>query len=791
MRAQADVHAPAAKVRASSGGVLGRFVSTAQRPFTVTGDLRSRSVADLTVTDTLGTWPQSEGSLASGTDYLTDSSLIVDRSDDADVRACTSAANDCTLRGAINLLNDGHMTGTTITFAPTITKVSLSSSLPIIGPGASHNAIAGSNGVPRIDGAALTTGNIFTLNASEFSLTGLSIVNGPASDVDVYVVGGSHNVIANNYLGTLPPSSSITNCTPSLASGAITRTAGVGVVVASGVVGSSATGDGALYITHNTIGCHPETGVYLYGSDYVRIGEDVNGLAAGNYIGVNASGVAISNTFEGVAIAALGTDGAQGNIVRGNVIKNNRPGVWLYGTGTNNSSSTTLNHIVGNQIANNMEAGVLLKEGAYLNAIGGDQDADRNLIYGNSQDGIALYNSSSNGILGNYIGSVAGGNPNGRNGILIDGGDSNLIGSMYAQPVALERGNVLSGNWGDGVQLINGAAGTLLTRNFIGTNISGTAAVPNRLSGVSLMIGAHHNTLGANLKRNLIAGNGGAGVYISDITTTNNLLDYNDIGLNSTPPAGLSAAVIDRAAASGGGGSWLAIPNGGGGVNLLGGTHHNVITDSTFLAANQGSGLYIADGSHDNVFYNVAVFSNTLYGVILDGSGTSNNTFTASSFTQNGYDGIGERNGATDNRWSRIMTAQNGGLCIDKNVTSDFSNTLTLPVPTITSVLRAGGVITVSGTASSTVSNLGNSNTSKVEVYTVWPNASGFGEGLNYLGVTTADSAGHWQIAVPIVPGGCYTAFETNTGGSGHDSWNYSSEFGSNSCRTFLSAIMK
>jgi hypothetical protein len=88
------------------------------------------------------------------------------------------------------------------------------------------------------------------------------------------------------------------------------------------------------------------------------------------------------------------------------------------------------------------------------------------------------------------------------------------------------------------------------------------------------------------------------------------------------------------------------------------------------------------------------------------------------------------------------------------------------------------GQITVSGTA--TPAGL---HAAQVEVYTVSPDPSGFGEGKIYLGTANVDNAGHWTLSFPGAEPGCYTAFQ------GIKNWGgivTSSEFGPSSCQVFL-----
>jgi hypothetical protein len=106
----------------------------------------------------------------------------VDRTDDATVGACTSAANDCTLRGAIAVTNSTP-DADIINFTPDLTIISLttaeltiSSDLSIQGPGAGLLKISRSSaqGTPLF--------RIFNVTAGSVTLADLTITNGNTND---------------------------------------------------------------------------------------------------------------------------------------------------------------------------------------------------------------------------------------------------------------------------------------------------------------------------------------------------------------------------------------------------------------------------------------------------------------------------------------------------------------------------------------------------------------------------------------------------------------------------------
>ena len=211
----------------------------------------------------------------------------------------------------------------------------------------------------------------------------------------------------------------------------------------------------------------------------IEVGSASN-LVAGNFIGTTAAGNApLGDTF------GISLDGsAQSNVLSNNVVAGNHDdGIDIYGPD---------NLLVGNFIGTNAQSAAnlgndgdgiqLFSSTAYSNTIGGLTVADRNIISGNiGGSGIELNSSATTGNLveGNFIGTNVAGTAalgNSSGGIAIDGESvGNTIGGSAAG-----AGNLISGNISYGVYV---SSNNLIAGNFIGTDSSGTIAVPNTQGG--------------------------------------------------------------------------------------------------------------------------------------------------------------------------------------------------------------------------------------------------------------------------------------------------------------------
>src|SRR5439155_26539513 len=86
-----------------------------------------------------------------------------------------------------------------------------------------------------------------------------------------------------------------------------------------------------------------------------------------------------------------------------------------------------------------------------------------------------------------------------------------------------------------------GTTANIVEGNYIGTEVTGTAALPND-TGVVIVQGANVNTIGGTTpaKRNLISGNTNDGVFLRDCNTFGNVIEGNYVGTKVTGAAALA-----------------------------------------------------------------------------------------------------------------------------------------------------------------------------------------------------------------------------------------------------------
>ena len=315
--------------------------------------------------------------------------------------------------------------------------------------------------------------------------------------------------------------------------------------------------------------------------------------------------------------------------------------------------------------------GIDLGSGSGPTTVGGTTSADRNLVSGNASDGIIIWASDNNVIIGNYIGTDVTGNasrPNDADGIAMG---STSAGNTIGQPGS---GNVLSGNGNDGFENDATGANNTVQANHIGLGADGTTLVANSRHGVVLYNGANNTMIGGNGagEGNVISGNGQSGVIIdgnANPATTANVIAGNLIGTDATGSLdrGNGTYGIHFFAGAAGntvGGSTAAHGNvisgngsGEGGIYITGTTtsgnivrnnHVGVNETGTAAIANNLHGVWVNEAPNTQILDNL-ISGNNVHGVYVYGVGATGTQIlrnsigtngAESAIVPNGFDGI-------------------------------------------------------------------------------------------------------------------------------------------------------
>ncbi len=334
---------------------------------------------------------------------------------------------------------------------------------------------------------------------------------------------------------------------------------GNGNLVVGNFIGTSAdgatdqgnAGDGVQVINsdNNTIGGTTAAERNLI-SGNERYGVSIDAASTGNVIegnliGTNLAGTGdLGNTLSGVLILSAsntigGTAAGAGNVISGN----DQHGVYL------TTAAVTSNLVQGNYIGTDVNgtadlgntlSGVQIDGGASSNTIGGTTAAARNVISGNNQYGVRLqtFTTTNNNVQGNYIGTDVNGTA--AIGNSLSGVQVNATGNTIGGTAA-GAGNLISGNVQHGV-LIQGGSNVAnnVQGNLIGTDVNGTADLGNTLDGVQVL-NSSGNTIGGTTvgARNIISGNNGNGVELTGSGSSGNSVLGNHIGTNLAGTADL------------------------------------------------------------------------------------------------------------------------------------------------------------------------------------------------------------------------------------------------------------
>jgi hypothetical protein len=425
--------------------------------------------------------------------------------------------------------------------------------------------------------------------------------------------------------------------------------AGRGVAIYNGaqnnVIGVDGKGkDPAMQ--RNVISNNRQDGVAISDS-----GTDTNKVA-GNLIGLSpllttprgngGSGVVITNHAKdnviGTDLDAMGNgDDSKRNIISAN----SYAGVLIdYGSSVNFVRGNYIGTLPDGETALGNKYGVIIDHGAFSNLVGGTGSATGNVLSGNSIDGVLIQqdvmaaiagvaaisgisapsaNTTLNTVEGNFIGANKDGTAelgNLKYGVEIRSAVGNFIGGMTDK-----AGNVISGNWGDGVRIWNPGPhvptpiGNVVEGNHIGTTKDGTAALSNGLvtpaNGVSIL-NSSFNTIGGDIdgEGNIISGNEGYGVWIAG-ASFGNVLQGNFIGTKKDGTSKLGNSLSGVFITLGASGNTVGVK-----PDPIGPDHGKANT----IAFNGGSGVVVESGT-GNAMRGNAIFANGGLGIDLGNTG--------------------------------------------------------------------------------------------------------------------------------------------------------------------------
>lgn len=312
-------------------------------------------------------------------------------------------------------------------------------------------------------------------------------------------------------------------------------------------------------------------------------GFHITGFTNNSAFGINGNGNKVAanllvNNLNGVWIS-----GGDNNLIGGyvvadrNIISSNRDiGVRIDGFGVPTGNTVAGNFIGTDRTGSNAWPNRLQGISAYDapgTIICGTSTAIQ-VISGNPNGGVGMGGTNATGsrIYGNFIGVDASGMKALSNyyGVVLDNAVGVTLGGNPTQGFV----NVISGNDYYGVVLRGtNAWGNVIMGNLIGVGTNGLTPVPNRYTGVVAGEGAYSNRIGGTnlVTANVIGGNGGTGISLSDPATRDNTVSFNYLGMSRT---------------------FAVISNGSYGIEVLN-APSNTIGSGNFIGNHPGPGIRI------------------------------------------------------------------------------------------------------------------------------------------------------------------------------------------------------
>jgi uncharacterized membrane protein len=380
-----------------------------------------------------------------------------------------------------------------------------------------------------------------------------------------------------------------------------------------------------------------------------------------DYAGILISGEAASNNLvenvyagqigaDGLASAALTpnlngiwiTAGADNNLVSGAVLVGNS----FAGLRIDRGSAFGEDPIQGNQVRSSLigvdPAGNLLPNGTHgisVNdyvqnlLIGGDSEAERNVIVGHSTSGgagISIASSQAQqgliSIRGNYIGI-------GADGATAAGNDTGILAQLQVGQLDI-RNNLIASNATDGIQIFNVTSSFThtISGNTLGLSSAATSnlARGNGQNGIHIANSATSDTNGTLIANNIIGGNGENGILLANERVVNTRIEGNIVGLNAAGDAarpngleGVLLACTNSTQRTGPSGTFIGANNTisgntNSGIRIEGGNNTSVSGNRIGLRASGSSGTpAIGNGSNGVTIVNTSACTNQLPNGVL------------------------------------------------------------------------------------------------------------------------------------------------------------------------------
>lgn len=538
---------------------------------------------------------------------------------------------------------------------------------------------------------------------------------------------------------------------------------------------------------------------------YTQPGTSVNTLSAGSnaVLRIEISGAELTKTTLDAPALAIA---AATSTVRGLVFNRfDNDSIRLMG-----GNSVVQGCFIGTNVAGtaratttiyNSNRGMTLSSAG--NLIGGLAPAERNVISGNGNAAIVITGTTAfnNRVQGNIIGLNAlgtGSISNRFEGVtILAGAHDTLVGGTQAEArnlIAANSTGVAIGGTGSNNNRVQG--------NYFGTDAAGTRFFGNTVNGVDINGGAQNNLIGGLEAgaRNVIGATGSANTTYATITgngvvmrgtgTDNNTVQGNYIGANATGTGGLGNNARGVCIAQGAqnnliGGTSEAARNiisgqsgtAGTGVLLDGtGTSNNLVQGNSIGLNTAGAalgniiGLSIRLGASNNLIggttpeaANLIAFSSADGITVAGDNTTSGNRILRNLIFSNGA-GFGGQNIDLSASYNQNLSGD-GVTPNDASDADSGANTLQ-NFPVITALTRSNGSILVSGPLDTSANA-----DFLIELYQTPSSVTAGTPGTQFLGSTTVttDANGHatWRFSVPDTPDSTlFSATATGAGGT-------------------------